>query len=522
MQFRGIKLSLFALALSLLATATGVSASQEPAFRVAGYEVVGDPHPLSEDEIAELLAPFTGEKKTIVDLQGASEALEQAIKKAGFSFYGVNLPPQEPRDGIIKLQVIAFKLGKLKIKEGQYFDSENISNSLPSLVPGESPDVLKLQRNLHVLNEHPSKQTAVAFSPSLEKIGAIDAEIQVAETRPYQAYFSLQNNGSRETGHERVSAGFQYNNLFNLDHAVTLSYTTSPGHWGQVKQEAIFYRIPLYDFGGSLNAYYLESTTDSGIIEGFEVSGSGRFSGLHYTHALERYKGIKHSLMVGIDDKFFISDTTFVAFAQPVGVDVRSQPLSLNYIGEWTNNDNLDLNFSVGYRHNTGGGSDNDSKTYLATRAGADTSWDAMTYSLKAVHTLANKWELHGNLSGQWTDEPLIPGEQFGVGGSQSVRGFKDRIVSGDEGVRANAELWTPVLHNNLRLFGFVDAGYVSLEEDIPGTDDSETISSIGLGMRWAWKNQLSVALDWGYVTDGSDSTDSGENRLHVNLFYRM
>ena len=48
---------------------------------------------------------------------------------------------------------------------------------------------------------------------------------------------------------------------------------------------------------------------------------------------------------------------------------------------------------------------------------------------------------LSARLDGQWSDEPLIPGEQFGIGGARSVRGYEEREASGDSGFFVSAEL---------------------------------------------------------------------------------
>ncbi len=490
------------------------------AFRVAGYEIVGDSTNLSDTRIKEILAPYVGEKQSLSSLQQAAEALELAIKKSGNAFYGVSLPPQKPEKGIIKLEVTAYKLASLKVKPGKFFSEDNIKRSLPVLKEDQSPDIKQMQRNLYILNQHPSKQTAVAFSPSLEQIGKIDAEIKVQETDPQQMYMSMTNTGSEQTGKIRLSTGYQHNNLFGKDHALTLSYTTSPGHWGDVQQKGAFYKIPLYDWGSSLTAYYTESSTNTGEISGFAVSGSGRFGGLKWEYALPRYNGVEQALTFGIDEKDFINNVTFIQFNTQLGVDISARPWNVAYKAKWQDS-RYKVEALLGYRRNIAAGKNNNDTTYNASRAGADSAWNAWTYSLNTTATLDNKWEVIARLSGQNTDEALIAGEQFGIGGSGSVRGAGERVLSGDKGMQMNLEVWMPATKNP-RLFGFFDAGTVSLVEPVPGTDDKQSISSAGFGVQWLWKQNLSVNATWGKVLDGDGVVDTGDSKWHLNLFYKF
>ena len=55
---------------------------------------------------------------------------------------------------------------------------------------------------------------------------------------------------------------------------------------------------------------------------------------------------------------------------------------------------------------------------------------------------------------GQWSSEPLISNEQFGVGGVNGVRGFGEGEVFGDSGWRITSELKTPT-----HRVGYVGAG---------------------------------------------------------------
>ena len=93
----------------------------------------------------------------------------------------------------------------------------------------------------------------------------------------------------------------------------------------------------------------------------------------------------------------------------------------------------------------------------------------------------------------------LISGEQFGVGGANSVRGYNERDVSDDKGLQATAEVYTPNFAKTLNIEGdiralfFYDTGQVSRNLPQPGETTSSSISSFGVGIRLNYMNNLKL-----------------------------
>ena len=494
-----------------------VSIASEPTFTIKEYVVDGEV-PISDGHVQRVLGIFVGDDRKLSDLQSAARALEEAIKAEGFIFYRVVLPPQKLDSGIVRLNVLRFTVSKVEVSGNEFFSDENIKASLPHLKVGESLTFAKVQRSLQIANDHPAKRATIVMRQSREVPDAIEAEIKTRDAEPQQIFVSLNNTGTDDTGGERLSFGYQHSNLFDLDHAVTLSYTTSPGHWEDVEQKGAFYRIPLYGLGSSLTFSAIDSDVDSGQVGDFTVSGSGTFYGSRFQYALKKIDDYSQSIFVSLEDKEFENDVSF--FGLPIGIDVRSRPLTIGYIGRMQTS-RLDMSVVLSYSQNQNGGSNNDSLTYFLTRIGADDDWDATRFSVDASYTFENRWKIYTGLSGQDTKDALIPGEQFGLGGVYSIRGFEEREISGDRGWELRTELWMPPLDNGLQFFGFVDTGKIQLTEPVPGLANRESITSAGLGGEWKWKN-LSSRFEWGHVLDDLSYKSDGDHKLHFSLFYRF
>jgi len=487
-------------------------------FSVESFVLEGE-NPLPEGETRRIFEPFLGEHEGLDRIEKASQALQQALHDKGYTFHQVIVPPQRVMEGVIKLKILTFKLDKVAIAGNEHFSDENILASVPFLQPGQTPNTLEVARSLKFANEHPAKHLAVFIRDS-EEPESINARVETQDIRPQQFFSSLSNTGDRATGHTRLSLGYQHSNLFDRDHIMTLSYTTSPGHFSDVRQWGGHYRLPLYRQCAGLTMFYTHSKMDQGTVgEFFDVSGKGSFAGVSLDYMLSPLADYSHKMDFGVQDKLFENDTSFSGTL--IGTDVRSRPLSIRYTGRWEKTKGSG-GFYLEYARNLGGGGNNNPESYLANRAGADLRWDIFRFGVDIDRILPRNFLLRARLTGQESDEPLISGEQFGLGGVSSIRGFEEREVSGDSGQQLNVEIWSPPLSLNTRILGFVDMGRKYLDEPIPGQDNRNSLASIGLGLRWQWKTNLSLSLDGAYVTNGAYTTGSGDEKLHFNLFYRF
>ena len=494
-------------------------------FSVERFTVEGD-NPLSEARTQEVLSPFVGEHAGVDRLLAAADALERAIQDAGVAFQRVVLPPQSLGDGVVVLSVAVFRVGQVEVAGARHHSEANIRRSVPALREGETPRTGTVARNLALANRLPWKNTTLTFRESETEAETLDATLDVEDRRPWMVWSSFDNTGNGATGPFRWSVGASAGNLFDRDHALNASFVTSPGHGGQVRQRAVGYAVPLYRLGGTLSASYVRSDTDTGrVLEVFDVSGSGAFASLLYTHEIGRRGPLTHRLSAGLDDRRFDND---LVFGSPGGaaVDlapppVRSRPVSLHYGAEYAGDD-WGANLRVQYARNLTHGGGNDDAAHGLNRAGAKAGWDLWRAGATLTRALPAGWTARGLVEGQIAGEPLIPGEQLGIGGASSVRGFSEREISGDEGIRASVELWSPsIRRTGLRFLLFADAGRVSREGvSVPGTPGGDTIASIGAGVRWGWKEQVSLLLDVGAITEGTATREHGA-RGHLSLVVR-
>jgi hemolysin activation/secretion protein len=200
---------------------------------------------------------------------------------------------------------------------------------------------------------------------------------------------------------------------------------------------------------------------------------------------------------------------------------VRSRPLGLTYVGTYSPSWGT-LSFSAEYAKNIQSGPNNDDAAYSANRFGATSNWDAARFSASLSVPFARGWLANTIVHGQYSSDPLIAGEQFGLGGAMSVRGAEERAVTGDTGATATFEVATPEIFAGFRVLAFSDNGYIERHDPVVGETSHETLQSVGVGLRYNWLNRAQVSVDYGYIVHGATfpSVPTGSSRVHANVTY--
>ena len=487
-------------------------------FEVLNWLVKGE-NPLDESNTQAILAPYLGTHTGLDRLTEASASLQNAIQDAGYTFYRVDLPPQTLEQGTVELFVFPFVVGNIDIEGAIYHDEENILNTLPGLVKGESPQAEQLSRQLGLGNLNPSRRAKLVFGSSAD-IGKLDVRIDVSDRDTKRAYTWLSNTGDEDTGEYRIGVGYQDYNFLNKDHQLTLTYTTSPRDFSKVSQYGISLRMPHYRSAGMIDAFAVHSTSDAGQVEEFfDVRGGGDIYGVGYSMVLPKGGKANQVVRAGISDKFFDSNVSFLG--TPIGIDVRSRPLELSYRID-LEKDAFGSEFSLHAIKNITSGAFNNNQTYGSARAGADASWRFMRMNASA-NTIYNNWAYDIKFEGQYTDEPLISGEQFGAGGVHSVRGFRGREISGDKGVRVALNITAPKLTSGLKFGWFFDAASVDQTNPLIDEPGSQSISGTGISVNWQWNKQVQFDAHFAHVLNAADqdlagSTEKGDEFVHFNL----
>lgn len=499
--------------------------SAAPTFVIRGFDITGD-NPLADGEATRVLAPYLRTDATIETLQKATSALEAALKDKGYTLYRVALPPQEVGKAVT-LNIVKFVIGKVTVEGRKRFSESNIRASLPELKEGTAPNFRTLAVQTAIANESQGKQLQVALKES-DEADKIDARIVVKEAKPWNFSIGESNTGSSATGNDRLTLSGSHSNLFDSDHQLTAAYTTSLERPSDVRQLGLNYRIPLYRLGGVAGASYTHSDV-VGNFGAFSSTGAGQTFGLNYNHYLPPDGGYRSYVGLGIDDKQF--DVTQINGVPLVGQRVRrSRPLSLGYTAKMES-DSAVWGYNVDFSANVSGGSGNDLLSYQSEDPRvSNVDWRVLRGGANYLTHVGVGWLWGMRGQFQFSNDALISGEQFGLGGATSVRGTGERMIAGDSGLLVSTELTTRELVPGLRLLGFIDAGWLGNKNPNGNPKPaSDSLSSAGIGLRYSLP-ALTVTADFGRVFTGSSLPyvagsglpQTGDQKLHVNVSARF
>lgn len=494
-----------------------------PRFEVRAYSLAGG-SVFRPSEIDALLAPYTGREVGFSQIEAARAAVQAAYHRRGFGAAQVSVPEQELSDGTVILEVLEPRLTEITLQGARHHDDDNIRRSLPALGEGRMPNTTDVARQLSLANENSSKQSDVVFR-SGRKPGEIAATVSVADDNPLRRFMTVDNSGTPSTGTHRVAIGVQHANLFNRDHVATFQYTTSVEQPADVTIFGLGYRIPLYESGNSVDLIAGYSSVNSGQVQILNatanVSGAGRIFGARHNWHLPRDGELSQRISLSADWRDFDSSLTLDNVPGNLVPRVITHPVSLGWYGNWRN-DMREAAVNVSIARNIPGGEHGRDEDFAALRARADARFVVVRAGASWLQLLPRDWRLRLQAQTQYTNDALVSGEQFGVGGADSVRGLRERVLADDRGWRISADLDTPawIAADTWVMRGvlFADGAHLYRARAEPGEVTSYGVLSAGIGLRVNYSTWLSGRVDYAQLIDGAGRYDSGSHRVHASL----
>lgn len=509
---------------SVLAAAVGAAwADDAIRFEISRFDVSGNTL-LPAADVQAAVAPYAGTGRDFGDVQRALEALEALYHARGWNIVTVQLPEQELNGGVVRLHVVQTKVRQVEVTGNRWFSEANVRASLPTLVPGATPNLADVSRNLRLVNENPAKKVKLSLAGAdASGEDAVDAKVEVADERPWKVMFNADNTGTESTGKTHAGVVLQHANLWGRDHVGTLQYTTTAERPDRVAVWAAGYHVPLYALGDSIDLFASYSDVDSGAINAglfdLAVSGKGTVYGGRYNHVLPKRGNLESRVVYGFDVKAYRNNVVFGT--QDFGNDITVRPLSITWAGSHAASDGQ-ADFSIALLQNVPGGSRGSAADFTAVRSGARAGYRMVRFAAAFTNVIAADWQTRVLLNGQWTHDALVPGEQFGAGGATSVRGFGERDLATDTGIVSNIELYTPDLCGRAgwqcRVLGFYDTAWGERNRALPAELHRAAISSTGLGLRFSAGSAASVQLDYGHGMHVGQVAATSRNKLHVRV----
>jgi len=477
---------------------------------------------LDAREIEAAVYPFLGPRRSLADIESARDALQERYQERGYQSVFIELPEQQVEGGVVFLQVVETRVGRVRVVGAKHYSPVAILDDVPALEEGSVPDFARVQEELGRVNRNPGRQVLPLVREG-QRPGTMDIDLQVEDEKPWFVNLGLNNDYSADTERLRSSVSVGHNNLWQLGHALSLTYFTAPQDTDNAEVWAGSYTAPLSE-RWSLRFAGFRSDSDVATIGGSNVLGKGHSYGLTAIYALPPAGNWAHSLSAGVDFKDF--DESMEFGDERDEVPLKYAPLTFGYSGfrfSERSEFSLGLSLVAGTRSFFGYGSDENEFRYK--RYQANPSFAVLKGDTQYTLTFADDWKSATTFGFQLASGPLVSNEQFSAGGATSVRGYLAAEATGDDGYLISQELRTPSLGkyvgdyvSDWRLYAFVDGAQLFLQDEMPEQEADFSLASIGVGTRAIFNDWVSGSVDWALPLLDGPNTSKHDSRVHFSV----
>ncbi|MFD1611965.1 ShlB/FhaC/HecB family hemolysin secretion/activation protein [Sphingomonas tabacisoli] len=460
---------------------------------------------------------------TLIDIV---QLINAALIRDGYVNTGVVVEEQPPLTdgGTLKLKLVYGRLGSadgtkppVKVEWGQGgrrgLSSSFIASRAAAAQQGPV-DAIAVERDFRLLSDDPAIRTVRADLKALETAGEAQLVLTVDPAPRYDLYVTVANNRSPSVGGERAAIGGSMRNLLASTDVVAFEVGRTSG----ATDATASYSTPLFDYDLRLNVRggYNDAAVIDPQLLALDISARDRFveAGLGYTLLRRPLLPVEgggwrsaRALSVGLN--FVHRRTTTFLFGEPFSFTPGSVRGRAEYSALRGLVDFVDRSPTQALTVSLAGtlGLDG-TRTDVPGLLQPPQNFKLITAQLNYARRLsASRLELRARLSGQWTDDILYTAERFSVGGSASVRGYRENLILADRGVVGSIELAQPfsLSGRNADASGidlgafvasaFVDGAYV---DNIGPADPSPRwIAGAGASLAWIPSEAFSARITY-------------------------
>ncbi len=452
--------------------------------------------------------------------------ITEFYRTKGYVTSGAIIPPQtfHKADGVLTVQIIEGKLEAIEVRGTRRLNPNYIRSRI-ALAVSKPISQRKLTEALQLLQLDPLIKSISAELTAGTQTASSLLIVQVEEANTISLNLTLDNNRSPTIGTFERRLDFLQANLLGQGDSLAFSYSNTAGS----NALDATYTYPLNPRNGTLS--FRTDFTFGHVVESpfdrIDIDANSRYFELTWRQPLIRNLNQEFALGLSVTNqrsKVTIFDVP-VRLSPGTEEDGSNTVSALRFFQEWTKRKRNQV-FALRSQFSLGLG-------ILGATVNKDApdsrflSWQGQT---QWVRFLAPDTPLilRGNI--QVSTQPLLRLEQYGLGGFDTVRGYRENLFLADNGASASAEARFPILrlqkqNGLLQLAPFFDLGFIwNNSGNTDPEPDPNFIASIGLGLRFQLGDRLSARLDWGLplIDVQSSQTTLQDSGIYFSVNYRI
>lgn len=457
----------------------------------------------SENELSDVAAPYTDREIGYPELEELRYKLTTLYVDKGYINSGVIIPDQSMTESVIKFTVIEGKLSGIEITGNKWLRSGYLEKRI--MLGAEPPlNMNSLQERLQIIQADPLIETVNSELKAGASPGEAILKVKVEESTPWNIGSQFSNSYPPGSGENICETWMSHADVTGFGDTLWLQ----AGYIQDLSDYSGYYFIPFTSHDSRLKFSYSKSS-NSLIEEPFDkidVDSNSETYEIGLSHPVIKTRS--RELTLGLSGAKKYSETTLMNMPFSFSEGVRNGKCDisvLRFSQDWVSKDydqviSARSLFSLGI--NSFGATDNPSSpdSQFFTWIG-QFQWARQIESL-----MFSQMIFKTNI--QLSANPLLPPEKFAMGGSNSVRGYRENQLVRDNGFVTSLELRIPVLRlpfpglskteNDGRVYiaPFID--YARGWNTDRRTPDPWDISSIGAGLRYDPTSFIYSNIYWG------------------------
>jgi len=431
-------------------------------------------------------------------IQGIIDRIYLYYKKQGFPLISADFPTQDIGCGVLRIHILESTLSELCF-QGSKWSKPYLLADYFDIQPGDKINEKALLKDLYLANRNPFRKSDIIYSPG-NCPGTTNVTIYTEERSPFRVYTGVDDTGVRTTGRTRWMVGFNWGHAFFLDHVLSYQYTMSVDS-ADFQAHTFQYVAPMY-WGHIINLYGGFSKARADLnFPGLRNHGTSLQADVRYVIPLGITRHLNHEFAFGFDYKRTNNTLDFNEEFFDFRGNVNLSQFAFRYNGNFEKSKyRLDFDFEFFFSPGAMLGDESD-EDYESLRPGAKNQWEYARFALLYHQQLPRKFSFIANMKAQASSTNLLPSEQMGIGGYNSVRGYDERQFNGDNAFLLSLEGRSPPLCFKgivTQFLGFIDYGIGDDHKRIPDVKKAEWLLGAGPGIRVTYDSYFAGRLDWG------------------------
>jgi hemolysin activation/secretion protein len=477
----------------------------------------------SEEELSAVVKPFLNRRLTFNDLLQVQSAITDLYVSQGYTTSGAFVPltgneTVDPNNAVVTVEIIEGQVENVEVR-----GDPRLNNYVRRrLVRAASPvfNQNEVEEALRLLQIDPLIQSISANLSSGSQLNLSQLIVEVVGNQPFSAAIQLDNSRAPTIGEFQRGVQLSASSLLGIGETLSGGYRNTDGS----NQFDVDLMVPFNADNGTLSFSY--SSLSSDIIE--EPFDELNIEGISETYQLSIRQPLLQRASLGSIEEVALgvtatrsrSNTTLSGTPFPLspGTDEegRTRINALSFFQEYSRRSSTSVFLA---RSQFKFGLDIFDTTMAETGPdGEFFSWRGQALWLQKVLG-DSRLVARGDV--QLSVDELVPLEQFSIGGTTTVRGYRQDLIVGDNGLLGSAELQFPVLNTSnhrIDIVPFLDVG-TTWNNGSDRRIENNTLASIGVGLQYQWDN-LFLRLNYAFPLVSVNNGDRTENRFDFTIRY--